>query len=413
MVVISSDSHAGAPLLDYKPYLEQRWHDEFDAWAAAYTNPWEFMDPRDEEVELRTGPSSWHTSLNWDSDQRLRDTESDGVVAEVLFPNTAPPFIPTTTLLAEAPRDRAEYDRRWAGLQAHNRWLVDFCAEAPGRRAGVAQVMLYDVDDALAEVRTAVQSGLTGGILIPPDSATNPVPLYRKEYAPLWSVCEELEVPVHRHGTPPAAEPIPELIAIGLMETGFYNTRALPELILAGVFERHPSLRFIFSEVGCAWVPEMLGKMDFFHQTRNEATGLLAFMKPALAELTLTPSEYFARNCWIGSSLFLPVEAQMKHIIGVDRIMWGHDYPHAEGSFPYAREAYRATLSDATESEIRSILGLNAAAMYKFDVETLQPIADRVGPSLSEITQPLVDPPRVPEDTFCVTFGGLAAMAEG
>jgi hypothetical protein len=45
-VVISSDSHAGADILDYKPYLESKWHDEFDAWAAAYGNPWDFVDPR-------------------------------------------------------------------------------------------------------------------------------------------------------------------------------------------------------------------------------------------------------------------------------------------------------------------------------------------------------------------------------
>jgi hypothetical protein len=44
-VVISSDSHAGADIPDYKPYLPKKWHDEFDAWAAAYSNPWDFVDP--------------------------------------------------------------------------------------------------------------------------------------------------------------------------------------------------------------------------------------------------------------------------------------------------------------------------------------------------------------------------------
>ena len=67
-IVISSDSHCGADLLDYKPYLEKKWHDEFDAWATSYTNPWEFMDARvsgiaddDTRVNLkRTPPGSRH-----------------------------------------------------------------------------------------------------------------------------------------------------------------------------------------------------------------------------------------------------------------------------------------------------------------------------------------------------------------
>src|SRR5262249_6832493 len=80
-IVISSDCHAGANMLDYRDYLEQRWHDEFDAWAAAYQNP--FDDLRNPEA-----------ARNWDSGRRMREIEDDGVVAEVLFPNTVPPFFP-------------------------------------------------------------------------------------------------------------------------------------------------------------------------------------------------------------------------------------------------------------------------------------------------------------------------------
>jgi hypothetical protein len=45
-IVVSSDSHCGADLYDYKPYLDKKWHGEFDEWARTYSNPWEFMDPR-------------------------------------------------------------------------------------------------------------------------------------------------------------------------------------------------------------------------------------------------------------------------------------------------------------------------------------------------------------------------------
>ncbi|MFD7943984.1 amidohydrolase, partial [Streptomyces sp. NPDC059744] len=128
--VISADCHAGADLLDYKPYLEAKYHDDFDAWAAAYVNPY---------ADLLADTAD----RNWNSARRLAAGGADGIVAEVVFPNTIPPFFPSASLMAPAPSPQ-EYEQRWAGLRAHNRWLADFCADAPGRRAGVAQILLDD-----------------------------------------------------------------------------------------------------------------------------------------------------------------------------------------------------------------------------------------------------------------------------
>src|SRR4051794_4639117 len=104
---ISADCHAGADLLDYRPYLGSTHHDDFDAWAAASANPYEDLvaDTADR---------------NWNSDRRLAELEADGIVAEVVFPNTIPPFFPSASLMAPAP-SRQEYEQRWAGLRAHNR----------------------------------------------------------------------------------------------------------------------------------------------------------------------------------------------------------------------------------------------------------------------------------------------------
>jgi hypothetical protein len=87
LVLISSDNHGGANLFDYKPYLEKKWHAEFDQWAKQYSNPWEFLDPRvpDDEEDLLVAASSWHSPLNWDSAKRIAHMESNGVVAEVVF----------------------------------------------------------------------------------------------------------------------------------------------------------------------------------------------------------------------------------------------------------------------------------------------------------------------------------------
>lgn len=151
--VISADCHAGADLLDYKPYLERRHHEDFDAWAAGYVNPYEDLlaDTADR---------------NWNSGRRVAELEEDGIVAEVVFPNTIPPFFPSGSLMAPAPTAQ-ELELRWAGLRAHNRWLADFCAAAPGRRAGVFQILLNDVDAAVEEIHRSAAAGLRGGLLLP------------------------------------------------------------------------------------------------------------------------------------------------------------------------------------------------------------------------------------------------------
>jgi hypothetical protein len=71
--IISSDCHAGADLRDYKPYLERRWHEEFDTWASSYTDAWAGIDT---ESEYKAGVSSFLSPLNWDSSKRLEVLES-------------------------------------------------------------------------------------------------------------------------------------------------------------------------------------------------------------------------------------------------------------------------------------------------------------------------------------------------
>jgi predicted TIM-barrel fold metal-dependent hydrolase len=420
-IVISSDSHCGADLFDYKPYLEKKWHDEFDAWATSYTNPWEFMDARvsgiadDDTRELeedtpRLAASSWNSAMSWDNPKRIRHMESDGVAAEVLFPNTAPPFLPTSVLTGAPPATREEYDRRWAGLRAHNRWLVDFCAELPGRRAGVAQVMLYDIDDAVEEAKWVREVGLTGGVLLPMDGPEGGgQPLHSPDYEPLWEICEALDLPVHRHGPTPGGRPQGDgtsrgILAIGMVEHPFYDHRSLAHLVFAGVFERHPRLRYVMTESGSGWVRSYLQSLDGVYLAGRNDRGSIRYVRPALEELTMLPSEYFQRNCFLGSSLLLRSEINVRHEIGLDRMMLGIDYPHAEGTFPYSRESLRFLLHDVPADECWDLLGGTAAQVYGFDVDYLQTVADRICPTVEDVATPLVDIPRVPQDTYSLVF---------
>ena len=74
-----------------------------------------------------------------------------------------------------------------------------------------------------------------------------------------------------------------------------------------------------------------------------------------------------------------------RHRIGLDRLMYGTDYPHLEGTWPNTMPRLRETFADYPEGEIRALLGETAAAVYGFDRTRLDPIAEKIGPELGEI----------------------------
>lgn len=105
----------------------------------------------------------------------------------------------------------------------------------------------------------------------------------------------------------------------------------------------------------------------------------------------LKPSEYFARQCWIGSSLLSRFEIAARHEIGLDKMMVGVDYPHHEGTWNGGNFDYlQATLGAEAvpEDEARQMLGGTAAQVFGFDVQKLVPIAERVGPTPERILTP-------------------------
>jgi predicted TIM-barrel fold metal-dependent hydrolase len=380
--LISADCHAGANMATYRDYLESRYLDDFDAWRGQYRNPF-----RDLQGDGRT--------RNWDSARRNAELEADGVVGEIVFPNTVPPFFPTGAIVARPP-EPDEFEHRLAGVRAHNRWLADWCAEHAERRAGIAQVFLNDVDEAIADVRFAKEHGLRGGILVQsvPDDAKHIKPLYAPEYDPLWQVCEDLEVVVNNHSGSGAPDYGPYRAAgvMWIAETSFYSRRPLTHLLLGGVFERFPRLRFVLTEQGCSWIPPLLAQLDGYHaQMRTGRIGELKYDPDEV--LPMRPSEYFARNCWVGVSFPSPGEAAARHGIGVDKFMWGSDYPHHESTYPHTREGLRLSFAGTDPAELRQLLAGNAARVYGFDLDALAPIAARVGPTVDELAEPYAGVP--------------------
>jgi predicted TIM-barrel fold metal-dependent hydrolase len=390
LTIISADCHAGGSHSQYREYLEPAYLEDFDAWRGKYKNP--FRDLGDQR-RLR----------NWDSDLRSAQQEEDGIVAEVLFPNTVPPFFPSFVLFAPPPPPD-EYEHRLAGIRAHNRWLVDWCNEYPERRAGIGQIFLNDVDDALADVRWIKEHGLRGGILLPniPPDVTWVKPLYDPCYEPLWSLCEDLGVPIHSHGGIgcPDYGPYPVSMLLYMTEVGFYSQRPFTHLLLSGVFERHPRLKFVMTEMGAAWLPPLLDRLDTMLATIRQtgATGELRFNQDHI--LPRTASEYFSQNCWVGLSTPSKPDRSAIARLGTDRIMWGSDYPHDEGTYPFSRENLRAIFAGTEPAQLRQILSENAARLFDFDLEALKPLASRFGPTVAEISRPLDELPEAPNEAL-------------
>jgi predicted TIM-barrel fold metal-dependent hydrolase len=388
--VISSDTHAGGSHAMYREFLDPKYLDDFDAWRGEYKNP--FSDLGDKR-----------RYRNWDDEMRNSQQDADGVVGEVIFPNTVPPFFPSFVLFARPPKPD-EYEHRLAGIRAHNRWLEDFCSRFPERRAGIGQIFLNDIDDAIEDVRWIKEHNLRGGILLPtiPPDVDWIKPLNHPDYDRLWAVCEELEVPVNCHGGTgsPAYARVPSSALIMLAEIPTYSRRPLLFLLLSGVFERFPNLRFVMTEQGLSWLPPLLKQLDTTLAGVRErgAIGELRFKPEHI--LPKSATEYVQQNVRFGISFPQRADIKAAETIGIDKVMWGSDFPHDEGTHPYTREHLRQLFSDWPEADLRKVLAENVAEVYGFDLDALAPAAAQYGPTVAEIAQPLTELPAEPNEAL-------------
>jgi len=336
-LVVSSDGHAGLPPERYRDYLEAKHHAEFDRRVAHEIAT---REQHEKNFLLDDFNTKWRARVGdglhgaWDSTIRNRVLDGDGVAAEVLFPDgiterNAPPFGADIGLRPS--REGAEL--QWAGARAHNRWMADFCKDEPVRRIGLAIIpALYDVEENLKEIRWARESGLRGVVL---PTLMDGFDYYNHpKYNPMWDLLQELDMPVHFHSGAAAAYDVtsPGWIGIYLSEYAFWLTRPMWTMIFGGVFETYPRLKAMFTEAGGEfWFPWVLELMDIRASVKH-TSGKLGDHR---SNLTMKPSDYFRRNIWVGCSA-LPDEetTESYYKIGVDRVMWGTDYPHPEGTWP-------------------------------------------------------------------------------
>ena len=395
-LVVSADGHAGLPAADYREYVLPKYRDAFDMALPIQIQMTETMSKQflvdDINKEWRKGNEDGLTGA-WDHAARNRVIDHDGVTAEVLFPDgvtemNSPPFGAGFSM----PVENTVPELQWEGCRAHNRWLREFVEMEPDRRIGLACIpVVWDIDDAVKEIHWARDHGLRGIIL--PTSFGSLAPYHHPRYDPVWATCQELEMPIHFHsGGAPAGDyfgaipptedsvELPGAMGIYVSEVCWWNVRPLTFLIWGGVFERFPTLKVAITEGTTIWVPEYLALLDHRYDTTHYAQKLGDYH----SHMKSKPSEYFARNVKLGASCMPRREAEQRFDTGIKQIMWGTDYPHPEGSWPFTRKQMVDTFHGLPEDEIEIMLGGNAVEFYGLDVDRLNPIANRIGPERSE-----------------------------
>jgi predicted TIM-barrel fold metal-dependent hydrolase len=151
--------------------------------------------------------------------------------------------------------------------------------------------------------------------------------------------------------------------------------RPMWQMMLGGVFDRHPDLRLLPTEIRIDWVPPTLRHLDQAYEAQRADL-------PAKRR----PSEYWQTNCLGGASFIHRSEVEMRYEIGVETICFGRDYPHPEGTWPLTSDFLRAAFGDVPEAEVRLMLGENAIRVLDLDRQRLAQIAMRIGPPIGAIT---------------------------
>lgn len=245
-------------------------------------------------------------------DQRLADMAALGVDHQVLS------ITPGLDALDVAEgRDLA---------QLTNERLADASRRHPDRFSGLAAVALQDVDAAVVEFRRAVtELGLTGLMI---NSHVRGEYLDHPRFEPIFATAEELDVPIYLHPNTPSDAFIRPMLDAGLegaihgfaVETGTHLLR----LIVSGVFDRHPRLRFVVGHLG-EYLPFTLFRIDHFHGVQQRSGRY-----PGRPVLELPPSGYFRRNIWLTTSgmAWEPSIMFIAQTLGVDRLMYATDYPY-------------------------------------------------------------------------------------
>ncbi len=285
----------------------------------------------------------------WDPKYRTADQDKDGVAAEMIYP--------TVGMLICNHKD---FDYKKACFDAYNRWLAEYCAEAPHRLFGLAQAAMRSPEEGVEELKAAHAAGFKG-VMMPGDPAVEDYD--SQVYEPVFRTAEELNMPLSFHilttksGSLAQNPRGPRINSFLSIIRG--NQDIMGTLIFGGVFDRHPKLKIVCVEADAGWVPHYMYRMD--HAYKRHRYWMKA---PPLQRM---PSEYFRDHIY---TTFQDdyVAFQTKDLVNVKRLMWASDFPHSDSTWPNSQAVLDEQTAGLTEEERNLICHDNVAELYGLTV---------------------------------------------
>lgn len=330
-----------------------------------------------------------------DPEHILEDMDFDGVDAQVLHPNLS-----LFGLYSD------DHELSMAHARVYNDYVIERFSPYFHRLAPTAPIPITDVDDAVAEIERVAEGGFRA-ILLP---ATPPRNYYTRDLDPVWAAAQASGVQVFFHtqtggvrlddpesttlkvvmeNAAQVNQPMTEKAAAKRMVTQAVYSTLVPsqlicQLVGGGVPERYPDLHFSLIEFNAHWLASLMGGMDkcWVTGTGQDADWWLgrwdderpAHDQPHMAQLfrlnekwpyPLTPSEYVQRQFHVQFQDD-PVAVACRHITGISTLVWGNDYPHAEGTFRGSQELLARQLGPLPDDERKAIVGGTLADLLGF-----------------------------------------------
>ncbi len=373
-VVLSSDTHVAEPPDLFVSRVAARWRADAPHTVDVDGMEWWVLDAEAvapatasfragdrflarESRPHRTTFAEYTELSGYEPEAWLDALARDGVAGGVVFPSNTMVFYSTqsSALLGEI-------------LRAYNEWILEFAAFAPDRIKSIA--MLDAEDPAVAGQIDALAAAGFAGVMIPV------VPLEghtydSPEYGALWSAAEQAGIPVHLHvatdRNPEGVAALRVRAATNVSRADYLVRIALADIIFSGVFDRYPALRVVSVEHEGGWVPFWLERMDWTYQYN------LRFQDGYRLPQGTLPSDYARRNVLVSFSDD-PAFVAGRHALGVDNMMWGSDYPHAESTYPTSRQLLEEQLGEVPAEEVGAIVQETAAALYGFDASAQEQV---------------------------------------
>jgi predicted TIM-barrel fold metal-dependent hydrolase len=291
----------------------------------------------------------------WDIAERVKDMDAGGILGSMCFPSF-PGFSGRLFAVAD------DKDLALAVLRAYNDWHVDeWCGSAPGRFIPMGLPVLWDPEEAAAEVRRLAAKGVHS-VTFTENPATLGYPSFHSEHwDPLWRalVDEGVVLSIHLGSSGQLAFTAPDApmdVLITLQPMNICSAAA--DLLWSRVIKEYPTLKIALSEGGTGWIPYFLDRLDRTYDMHHLWTG-----QDFGGRL---PSEVF-RDHFLTCFIADPIGIKLRHDIGIDNIAWECDYPHSDSSWPEAPEELAAVAAHVPDDELAKITHRNAMAWYSYD----------------------------------------------